>query len=94
MNNADEHLLKALVLAPTLLNDIDVPSNLPKCLFFEACYKEKTRMLPRDQYATSYEVAQIILEMSYHAVGDKRVETVRLGNQILNIMRSNGRRVP
>lgn len=95
MNLADEHLLKALVLAPTLLNEIDVMGDLPKCLFFESCYRHKTERLDKDQYATSYEVAQMVFALAEHGTSEeKKQEVVCLGNQILNIMRGNGRRVP
>lgn len=94
MNLADEHLLKALVLCPTLLNDIDIMGDLPKCYFFDACYQKITGRLPSGQYATSYEVAQLMLSMSKDSPGYVEVETTRLGNQILNIMRVTGRRVP
>lgn len=91
MNLADEHLLKALVLCPTLLNTIDVKGDLPKCLTFVSWYRAKSATLRWGQYATSYEVAQCILKDG-ERLGNP--EITRLGNQILNIMRGNGRRVP
>ena len=94
MNLADEHLRKALVLCPTLLNTVDVKGNLPKCLTFSHWYKAKTATLNWGQYATSYEVAQCILKNAPYIEHESKVEAVRLANQILNIMRGNGRRVP
>ena len=94
MNPADEHLLKALVLAPTLLNTIDVKGDLPKSLTFVDWYRGKTATLKWGQFATSYEIAQILLRQAKQMTGEEQTETTRLGNQILNIMRGNGRGVP
>ena len=91
MNLADEHLLKALVLCPTLLNTMYVKGDLPKCLTFESWYRYKSNALKTGQYATSFEIAQSILKDG-ERLGNP--EVTRLGNQILNIMRGNGRRVP
>lgn len=92
MNLADEHLLKALVLAPTLLNTIDVKGDLPKSLTFTTWYRAKSATLKWGQYATSFEIAQCIFREAQHL--KEKEEHIRLGNQILNIMRGNGRRVP
>jgi hypothetical protein len=91
MNLADEHLLKALVLAPTLLNTIQINGDLPKSQIFVTWYRAKSATLKWGQYATSYEVAQCIFKIAPHV--NNKEEHLRLGNQILNIMRGNGRRV-
>jgi hypothetical protein len=96
MNLADEHLLKALVLTPELVDlvqDNDDLKSYPKSKVFCEIHHKIYMTLPGSQMPRSYEIAETLMKRGI-AAKEHGTESVRLANQILNIMRSNGRRVP
>ena len=77
-SKADEHLLRALVLAPQLLNTVKVAGLYPKCLEFQLWYHARSTTLPWGSYATSEQVAD--------SIGNRKEPNSHLQQQILDIL--------